>query len=52
MNVCKYLDGIKGAIIKQIDEYERGKAELTEEEVKAIMPKVMAFYNKCDPVLR
>jgi len=40
-----YLKDIKMEVIKQIEEYERGKFELSEDDLEMIMPEVIKFYN-------
>ncbi len=41
----KYWDELDSSVIKQIDDYTRGKFELNEYEIQETMPKVVNFYN-------
>jgi len=42
----KWTDNINSNVAKEIDEYVRGKYELTDDEINTTMPKVVEFYNK------
>ena len=41
----RFIDKVGKGVIKDIEKWERGKYELTEEEIKETMPKAIAFYN-------
>jgi len=45
MSKKRYLQDIKKDVIKQIEEFEKGRYILSEEELEKIMPKVVEFYN-------